>query len=137
IPLFTIFYLTGTRLSPHLYLVPVIVLLAGMFSFGISLFLSTLTVFFRDAQYIYEVLLLGLMYATPIFYPESIVPQKYAFIIHLNPLYYFTNTFRGALYLDVSSLFTKLLYGSLFSVMALTAGWFFYGRYKDRVVYYL
>ncbi|MGD1074900.1 MAG: ABC transporter permease [Thermodesulfovibrionales bacterium] len=137
IPLFFIFYLTGTSMSPHVFLVPVVILLVGIFSFGISLILSTLTVFFHDAQYIYEVLLLGWMYTTPIFYPESIVPQKFAFIIHLNPLYYFLATFRGALYMDVSFLFRDLFYGSLFSIAALTTGWFFYNRFKDRVVYYL
>ncbi|HXX57958.1 MAG TPA: ABC transporter permease [Thermodesulfovibrionales bacterium] len=137
IPLFLIFYLTGTPLSPFVYLVPVIILLSGIFSFGISLILSTLTVFFHDTKYIYDVLLLGWMYATPIFYPEAIIPEKYVFLLHMNPLYYFISAFRGALYMDIPSFFTKLLYGSLFSIAALTVGWFLYSRYKDRVVYYL
>jgi len=39
--------------------------------------------------------------------------------------------------MDVSFLFRDLFYGSLFSIAALTTGWFFYNRFKDRVVYYL
>jgi ABC-type polysaccharide/polyol phosphate export permease len=77
------------------------------------------------------------MYITPIFYPESIVPQKFTFILHLNPFYYFLTTFRGALYADTSFFFGKLLWSVLFSLTALAAGWLFYNRFKDRVVYYL
>jgi ABC-type polysaccharide/polyol phosphate export permease len=137
VPLFLIFYVTGTPIGPHIYLVPVILVLVGLFSFGVSLILSTLTVFFHDTIYIYEVLLLGWMYLTPIFYPESIIPQKFAFILQLNPFYYFLTLFRGALYADTSLLFEKLLYSVFFSLAALAAGWLFYNRFKDRVVYYL
>ena len=77
------------------------------------------------------------MYTTPIFYPEAIVPQKFHFVLDINPFYYFLTLFRGALYLDISLMYRELLYGFLFSVGALAAGWFFYNRYKDRVVYYL
>jgi ABC-type polysaccharide/polyol phosphate export permease len=137
VPLTIIFYLTGTSISTNIYLVPVVIILIGLFSFGISLIISTLTVFFHDTIYIYEVLLLALMYMTPIFYPESIVPHKFFFIFYLNPFYHFLNVFRAALYMDVPSLPGNLFYGFLFSFMALIAGWFFYNRYKDRVVYYL
>ena len=137
VPLLLIFYLTGTSIGPHIYLVPVIIVLVVLFSFGISLILSTLTVFFHDTIYIYEVLLLGWMYITPIFYPESIVPQKFTFILHLNPFYYFLTAFRGALYADTSFFLGKLLWSVLFSLTALAVGWLFYNRFKDRVIYYL
>lgn len=136
-PLFLIFYMTGTSIGPHIYLLPVIIIMLGLFSFGISLVLSTLTVFFHDTKYIYEVLLLGWMYLTPVFYPESIVPQKFLFIFHANPLYYMLDSFRGALYLDISHILMNLLYGFLFSVSAFLLGWLVYNRNKDRLVYYL
>lgn len=137
VPLFIIFLITGTSPSAYIYILPVCIILVLMFSFGISLILSTLTVFFHDTKYIYEVLLLAWMYATPIFYPESIVPERFRLILHLNPFYYFLSVFRASLYMDVSAIPEKLFYSFLFSFMALIAGWFFYNRYKDRVVYYL
>jgi ABC-2 type transport system permease protein len=137
VPLFLIMYFTGTSLGPYLYLLPIVIILVGLFSFGISLVLSTVTVFFHDAVYIYEVLLMAWMYMTPVFYPESIVSQKFHFILVLNPFYYFLTLFRGTLYLDVSLIYQKLLYGFLFSIATLATGWFFYNRYKDRVVYHL
>lgn len=137
VPLFIIFAITGTSVGPHLYLLPAILIMVAVFSFGIALILSTITVFFRDAQYIYEVLLLAWMYMTPIFYPESIIPKKFISIFHLNPFYYFLSTFRGALYMDVSAIPEKLFFGFLFSLTALVTGWFLYNRYKNRIVFYL
>jgi ABC-2 type transport system permease protein len=137
VPFLIIFIITGTSLSSHFYVLPAGVIFIVMFSFGISLIISTLTVFFHDTKYIYEVLLTALMYMTPIFYPEAIIPKKFIFIFHLNPLYHFLNIFRAALFMDVPSLPGSLFYGFLSSFTALIAGWVFYNRYKDRVVYYL
>jgi len=137
VPLFLIMWITHAPLSPYLYLLPVVLILVTLFSFGISLVLSTATVFFHDTIYIYDVLLLAWMYSTPIFYPDSIVAQKFRLILTLNPLYYFLSLFRGTLYLEVSQLFQKLLCASLISVSVFLIGWFVYDRYKDKVVYYL
>lgn len=137
VPLLVIFVITGTSLSPHLYILPAGIIFVAIFSFSISLIGSTLTVFFHDTKYIYEVLLMAWMWMTPIFYPESIVPQKFIFIFHLNPFYHFLNVFRGSLYMDIPSLPENLFYSFLFSFMTLIAGWFLYNRYKDKVVYYL
>lgn len=137
VPLFFIIYLTGAPLGSRLYLLPVVLVLVGLFSFGIALLLSTLTVFFHDTIYIYDVLLMVWMYMTPIFYPESIIPQKFLFIFHLNPFYYYLAIFRGALYLDVSFVSAKLLYGFLFSLASMTVGWFFYSANKDKIIYHL
>lgn len=137
VPLFLIFIMTGTSVGRYIWLLPLVIVIVGLFSFGVSLILSTLTVFFHDTIYMYEVCLLAWMYMTPIFYPESIVPQKYSFIFHLSPFYYFMSIFRGVLYLDVPLLPEKFLYASLYSLVVLAAGWLFYSRFKDRVIYYL
>ena len=56
--------------------------------------LSATVVFFRDIMYLYSVFLTILMYLTPIFYPEKIIPEQYKFIVSLNPLVYFLKYFR-------------------------------------------
>lgn len=137
IPLLIIFLITGTRLSPHIYLLPFILILVSLFSYGVSLIISTLTVFFHDTKYIYDVLLMAWMYSTPIFYPETIIPDKFRLLLQINPLYYFLNLFRSSLYTDIQLNPEKLLYGICFSILAFSAGWFLYNRFKDRVVLYL
>lgn len=137
LPLFLIMLVSGTPLGSRIYLLPAVVLIVGLFAYGVSLVISTLTVFFHDVRYIYEVLLMVWMYGTPIFYPESIIPERFSLILALNPFYYFLNSFRGALYLDVPSLAGQILAGALFAVAACAAGLFVYSRNRDRLVYYL
>lgn len=137
LPLFIIFYINGTPLSAQFYMLPAALVIALIFSAGISLILSTMTVFFHDTIYIYEVLLMAWMYTTPIFYPESIIPVKFSFILHLNPFYYFLSIFRGALYMDIPAMPEKLFFGLLFSLASFLIGWVFYTKNKDKVVYYL
>lgn len=137
IPLVVLIVLTRTPIGPHFYMLPFVLCLLLVFCFGISLFLSTITVFFQDMVHIYEVVLLAWMYATPIFYPESIIPHKFLFILRLNPMYYYIRLFRGSLYMGVPSLSHDFLYGTIFALVSLAAGSFFYVKYRKRIVYYL
>lgn len=137
IPLFAILLITGTKISHNILFLPAGILLILIFSFGVSLILSTITVFFKDMIYIYEVLLLAWMYMTPIFYPETIIPERFSFIFLINPIYHFINIFRACLYLESPAFNEHLIYGLAFSLLILFVGWSFYHRYRDRIVYYL
>lgn len=137
ITLFIILLITGTSISYNLYLLPVIFSMFLIFSFGITLITSTMTVFFHDTRYIYDVILLGWMYMTPIFYPESIIPDRFSFILKLNPLYYFLSLFRYSLYLDISNVSEKIFISLLMSLLSFLFGWIFYTRMKDKIVFYL
>lgn len=55
-------------------------------SLGIGFFLSAFYVKFRDINYVWEVIMQGAFYATPIIYPLSIIPTKFAAILVLNPV---------------------------------------------------
>lgn len=137
IPLYLVVFLSGASLSSSPYLILISVSLTFVFAFGLSLMLATLAVFFHDTVHIYDVLLFAWMYATPIFYPHSVVPEKYRFVLEMNPLYHLLNLFRGGLYMDVTSLSVDLAYGAVFSLITLFAGWGFYLKNRHRMVYYL
>jgi ABC-2 type transport system permease protein len=55
-------------------------------SVAVALFLSALYVRFRDLDYIWQVLMQAAFYATPILYPLSLVPERWARILLLNPM---------------------------------------------------
>jgi len=137
IPLFIFLTISGIYISYQILVLPIIILMVVLFCFGVSLIIASATVFFHDTRYIYDVLLIAGMYVTPIFYPESIIPAKYSFILHLNPLFYFLSTFRAVLTMELQNMPERLLYGFLFSLVTVIVGWFFYNRYKDRIIYYL
>lgn len=73
-----------------------------IFNFGVGLILSATVVYLRDIFHLYGVLLTALNYATPIFYPEKIVPDEFKFLIILNPIYYFVKGFREVFYLGAT-----------------------------------
>ena len=68
-----------------IYLVPIIAELLVL-SAAVSFLLAALFVLYRDMSYIWEVVLQMLFYGTPIIYPLSLLPGKYAKIVALSPL---------------------------------------------------
>lgn len=65
---------------------PIFILELFIFSLAVSFFLSAVFVRFRDVNYIWEVIMQGAFYATPILYPLSLVPDNIAKILMLNPI---------------------------------------------------
>ncbi len=64
---------------------------------GVGMILSTLSVFFRDIEYLWNVLLTMIMYMCAIFYPiEKLEKSGFAWILKYNPLYCIIDIFRGA-----------------------------------------
>ena len=77
-------------------LFPLPVIYCFIFVCGVSLFLSAATVYFRDIQHLYGVLLTMLMYLTPIIYPMELL-KGHDFIekvVNLNPMTHYVEYFR-------------------------------------------
>lgn len=71
---------------PQIVFLPLLILELFVFSLSIAFFLSALFVKYRDVNYIWEVVVQAGFYATPIFYPLTLVPMKIAKLLMLNPL---------------------------------------------------
>ena len=98
---------------------------------------TALAVFMHDVIYIYDVLLLGWMYLSAIFYPVSILPEKFQVLMSLNPLYHYISLFRGCLYDTTQLTAVHVVSGSVFAVLSFLIGWSLYYRNKDRIIFYL
>lgn len=78
--------LTGVTVTwSALLMIPLIIELF-VFAIACAFFLSALFVKFRDISYIWEVVIQGAFYATPILYPMSLIPVAAAKILVLNPM---------------------------------------------------
>lgn len=62
------------------------IILLFIFTSGLSLITSALTVFFRDINFVTQAVVMLWFYLTPIIYPLTAVPQKFWPIFYLNPL---------------------------------------------------
>lgn len=102
IPLAGVMLLTGTKIRPAILLLPFGLICLMMFCTGIGLLLSTAMVFFRDTQFLWGVLSMIWMYATPIFYPETIIPAAVMPLYKMNPLYHIIRFIRSILIDGVS-----------------------------------
>ena len=71
--------------------------LVASLGLGMGLWMSVLTAKYRDFNQITGFLAQALMYATPIIYPLSEVPEQYRFWASLNPMASVVETFRFAL----------------------------------------
>lgn len=76
-------------LHPAILLLPVVVGLLFAFTAGVSLLVAALNVFLRDVQSLVSVLLLLFFYLTPIFYGLKVIPERFQWVIELNPLTHF------------------------------------------------
>jgi ABC-2 type transport system permease protein len=78
--------INGVRPMESWLLLPLSIIELFLLATAIGFFLSALFVKYRDASYVWEVLLQAGFYATPILYPISIVAEKYQKLLMLNPM---------------------------------------------------
>lgn len=98
---------------------------------GVSLIISSLNLFFRDLERLVIIFTNLLFYITPIIYPESMVPQKYKFIIYLNPMAYFVIIYRNIFVNNQISL-TLLLISIVYSTVVFLIGYKIYKSLEWR-----
>jgi lipopolysaccharide transport system permease protein len=114
--------------GPRLVLLPVWLLLLEAGALGVGLYISAFMVKYRDVQYILPVAVQMLLYASPVAYGISAVPQRLLPFYHLNPISGLLEGFRWSL-LGVGSLPTEALtYSALVSVACLVVGAFSFKR---------
>lgn len=77
--------------------VPLFLLLALMTALAVGLWLTALNVKFRDVSHGISFALQLWMYATPVAYPVSLVPEKWRYLYTLNPMVTVIQGFRWAL----------------------------------------
>lgn len=97
---FVAYYLfagSAVRLTPWVLMLPVLVLLAGLFGLGVGCLIASLTVKYRDLAILVSFGLQLWMYATPVVYPAGQIPARLYPLFMLNPMAPVTEAFRYAL----------------------------------------
>ena len=83
---FLFMFFSKISLSVEAPLVVLLLLEFFVFTAGVSLFLASLFVRFRDVLHTWEVGTQALFYATPILYPLNLVPEKWGMVLMLSPI---------------------------------------------------
>ena len=73
---------------------PVLVLLLMVTGLSLGLWLSALTIRFRDFHHVIPYLMSFAIWTTPVFYPSTLIPEEYIFFLYLNPMAAIIEGFR-------------------------------------------
>ncbi len=117
----------GLPPASALVTVPALFLVTLVISLGTGLWLGALNVTYRDVGNAVPFLVQVWMYATPVVYPLSLVPERWRWVASLNPMAGVTEGFRSALFgrpWDFQSLNVAIGFG----VVMLTSGLFYFRR---------
>jgi lipopolysaccharide transport system permease protein len=109
-------------LTPALVTLPLFIVLALALALGASLLISALNVYYRDFSYILPFALQVWMYASPVAYSASIVPEQFQTLYALNPMVGIILGFRWALLGEIAFPALALLFSVIGSVALLVIG---------------
>ena len=125
------------HISINYLLLPYIFLCLFLFTVGIGLFLSCVSVFLRDVIYIYGIVTMIWNYVTPVFYSIEIIPQKVMFLFKLNPLYQYLTAARDVVLYSRCPSMSTLIAITGYSILAILIGTIVFKKNQDKFVYYI
>ena len=99
------------RIAPtiNLLALPILLIYMLLFCSGLGMLLSSLAVFFRDVCHLWGVVITAWTYATPLFYPVTLLPDWMQVAEAFNPMYHLVSYFRDiAMYAKMPGLMENL-----------------------------
>lgn len=134
---FAIALVTGNPISWHFIFCLVPVFLLFIFCMGAGLLLAAAAVYFRDVYHLYGVVLAALNYATPSFYPITIIPEQYRYVMYFNPLTHYLDALRACIYLDTLPTFGNILMCAVMAVVMMLVGAYVFKKSQDNFILYV
>ena len=129
--------LLGVMPGVHIVWLLTGVLSLTAFTLGLALVLAAANLFFHDVRYFFEALLLLWFYATPIVYPVAALPQQVSLFVALNPLHWFLEVLRAALWSGVPPGSSACVVAPALGLVTLGIGWLVFSRLERRFYLYL
>lgn len=143
IPLLVIIFISGNPvegtkcyINVWYLLLPYIFICMIVFTMGIGLFLSCVSVFFRDMFYIYGIIIMIWNYLTPVFYDVSILPELLQKVMNFNPLFIFINSVREIILFGRSPSPFFLIGCAVVAIVMFVIGSIVFKKNQDKFVYY-
>jgi lipopolysaccharide transport system permease protein len=121
-------YYYGIELTWAALYVPLFLLLTLLTALAMGLWSSALDVQYRDVRYIINFSIQFLMFATPIFYPASIVPDRWRLLYGLNPMVGVVEGFRWALLGEGQPFHSSIFLSIPLVALLLISGLLYFGR---------
>ena len=137
IAMFIVMLITDAPFHATLLLLPIPIFYTFLFSVGLGILLSAVTVFLRDIAHFYGVFILAWTYFTPIFYPVDILPDFALRLMQFNPMFHYVNFMRELVIYGTFPGITENLICMAMSVLMLFAGFWVFYKKQDHFVLYI
>ena len=118
----------GLGISKYILFYPIVLLAQYLLLIGISLIVSSISVYVRDLQHLIGVAMQLIFYATPIVYASDTIPESFKWILNLNPMTYIINGYRDIFYNQTMIDIVPLLILILISIMACVIGYIIFNK---------
>ncbi len=102
--LFILMAVMGVTPSVKIAYLPIFIFFNIVTGLAFGIWLSALTIRYRDFQHIIPYFINLGIWLTPVFYPTTLIPEKYSFFIYLNPMAAVIAGYRWTLFGDVGSI---------------------------------
>lgn len=137
IAMFIVMLITDAPFHATLLLLPIPIFYTFLFSVGLGILLSAVTVFFRDIAHFYSVFILAWTYFTPIFYPVEILPDTVMKLMQINPMYHLVTYMRSIVLYGVFPSLKENLLCLCLGLLMLALGLFVFYKKQDKFVLYV
>ncbi|MCG3161813.1 MAG: Teichoic acid translocation permease protein TagG [Acidobacteria bacterium] len=117
-------------IRPTVLLLPVLLIPQFLATVGFGWLMASLGVFIRDMPQFNQLALTAWMYLTPIFYPENIIPQKYQWMVNLNPMAPLIRSYRRILLEGKAPDWRGLGATMIFAIVCFALGYWWFERTK-------
>jgi lipopolysaccharide transport system permease protein len=122
------------RVGEALIFIPLLIVQAAVLSLAFGLILSSMTARYRDVSHLIAFLMQVWMYATPIVYPASRLPDQFRWLMVANPVAPIIENFRGA-FLGASSVtFFETAFSIAFTIVIFLIGYLLFRRMERDFV---
>jgi lipopolysaccharide transport system permease protein len=132
---FLVYYqLHGESLKPNIYMLlsPFLLIEMAALGMGVGIWVSSLTTKYRDLRFLVVFGVQLWMYATPVVYPMSIIPEKWRFLMGLNPMAPILESFRYAFLGRGTVTFIELLTSGIVTLIILSSGILIFNRVEKN-----
>jgi len=110
-------------LGPNLAVLPFLLILQALFTVGLVWFLSCVNIIYRDTSQVVVLLMVLLMFVSPIAYTQEMAPAGLKLVVELNPISYLIEGYRNALlYNQFPNVRGLVVFGGL-ALLVLLAGY--------------
>lgn len=113
-------------------LFPIIIIPLILLALGVAMMLSAATIKNRDLFHVIPFLVNFGIWLTPVFYPVSLIPEKYIDFLYLNPIAAVIQLFRWSFFGETLSPF--IILGISICFVTFIIGFFYFKKVEDKII---